>query len=87
MVGTTLHPRLFAARLGIRIILRKDPPFRIAVASDRVFCAWHPNRCVRRARMWEGVAACLLEKAGLGWSEDTAIVLGARLSIGAPPIS
>jgi hypothetical protein len=87
MAGKTLHPRRFAARLGIRIALRCDPPFRIAVTRDRVFCAWHSDRRVRRARMWEGLAACLLERAGLAWSEDAALALGARLSIGAPPIS
>ncbi len=87
MAGLTLHPRRFAARLGIRISLRKDPPFRIAVVANRVFCAWHPDRRVRRARMWTGVAACLLENTGRGWSEDSALALGARLSIGAPPIS
>lgn len=88
VVGTTaLHPRRFAARLGIRIRLREDLPFRIAATADMAICAWHPDRRVRRARMWEGVAACLFERAGISWSEDSVQILGARLSIGAPPIS
>lgn len=87
MAGMGLHPRLFAARLGIRLMLRRDPPFRIAATTDRAICAWHADRRILRARMWEAVAACLLERAGGGWSEDSALALGARLSIGLPPIS
>lgn len=87
MAGKVLHPKLFAARLGIRVALRRDPPFRIAVTADRVVCAWHPDRRVRRARMWEAVAGALFERAGVDWSEDAAVALGARLSIGSPSIS
>lgn len=87
MVGEPLHPKRFAARLGIRVTLRKSLPVRVAASADRAFCAWHPDRRVRRARMWEAVAACLLERAGVAWDEDGALALGARLSIGSPPIS
>jgi hypothetical protein len=82
-----LHPRLFAERLGIRVTLLRDPPFRIAATSRHAVCAWHRNRAVRRARMWEAVAGALFERAGVSWSEDSAQAYGARLSIGSPPIS
>jgi hypothetical protein len=87
MAGTTLHPRRFAARLGIRVTLVADPPFRIAATRDRAVCAWHADKRVRRARMWDGVAACLFERAGVCWSEDSAQAFGAHLSIGLPLFS
>lgn len=87
MSGTSLHPRRYAARLGIRISVLRDPPFRIAATGEHAVCAWHGNRLVRRARMWEAVAASLFERAGVSWTEDAAQAYGARLSIGSPPIS
>lgn len=87
MAGTTLHPRRFAGRLGIRVTLRKDVPFRIAATPNLAVCAWHADRRVRRARMWEGVAACLFERAGVCWSEHSASALAARLAIRSQPIS
>jgi hypothetical protein len=76
----------FAEELGISLGECSDAPFRIAVAVDSVICAWDPDPNVREARAWEGLAGCLLERAGVPWSETAALSLAARLRLGEPHI-
>jgi hypothetical protein len=75
-----------AEELGISLGECSDAPFRIAVALDSVVCAWDPDPGVREARAWEGLAGCLLERAGVAWSETAALSLAARLRMGVPKI-
>jgi hypothetical protein len=71
-----------AEELGITLGECPDAPFRFAVALDSVVCAWDPDPVVREARAWEGLAGCLLERAGVQWSELAALSLAARLKLG-----
>jgi hypothetical protein len=75
-----------ARELGISLGECRDAPFRIAIAINTVVCAWDPDPRVREARAWEGLAGCLLERAGVRWSETAAQSLAARLRIGDPTI-
>lgn len=71
-----------AEELGVSLSECQDAPFRFAVALDSVICAWDPDPRIREARAWEGLAGCLLERAGVPWSENAAMSLAARLKLG-----
>jgi hypothetical protein len=71
-----------AKELGITLGQCADAPFRFAVASDSVICAWDPDPSVREARAWQGLAGCLLERAGVPWTETAALSLAERLKLG-----
>jgi hypothetical protein len=71
-----------AEELGISLGVCTEAPFRFAVALDSVVCAWDADPRVREARAWEGIAGCLLERAGVPWSETAALSLAARLKLG-----
>jgi hypothetical protein len=71
-----------AEELGVALTECRDAPFRFAVAMDSVVCGWDPDPGVREARAWEGLAGCLLERAGVSWSEMSVLSLAARLKLG-----
>lgn len=71
-----------AEELGITLSECEQAPFRIAVALNSVVCAWDPDPRVREARAWEGLAGCLLERAGVAWSETACLSLAARMKLG-----
>lgn len=73
----------FARDLGVALLMLTDAPFRVGCTADTVVCAWHDDERVREARAWEGLAQLLLTRAGVSWTEDAAICLGARLRAGA----
>jgi hypothetical protein len=71
-----------AEELGVSLGECPDAPFRFAVALDSVVCASHPDPVVMEARAWEGLAGCLLERAGVPWTENAAMSLAARMKLG-----
>lgn len=77
------NPWEMAQELGISIRSVRDVPFVIAANSDTALVAWHPDERVRTARAWDGLARCMLTRAGRRWSEDDALRFAARLRIGA----
>jgi len=74
--------RDFAVDMGVALLVLTDAPFRVGCTADTVVCAWHDDERVREARAWEGIAQLLLTRAGVSWSENEAICLGARLRVG-----
>jgi hypothetical protein len=84
MVG--FNPRDVAKELGIVVRGCRWASFRVGSNGDFVAYAWHPDRRVREARMWEGIAQVVLTRAGVPWSEATALCLAASLKVWTPAI-
>ncbi len=76
------NPLRVASELGIAVSGSLGAPFRVGSNGDEVTYAWHPDRRVRDARIWEGIAQVVLTRAGVRWSENSALCFAARLKMG-----
>ena len=74
-------PIVVARELGITVAECDAVTWRVGSTVDAVFYARSADDRVRRARIWEGIAQCLLTRAGAPWSEDDAVMLAAELKI------
>lgn len=76
------NPWEVAEEMGIDLRSAHEVPWTVATTRDTAIIAWHPDPLVVVARAWDGVARCLLTRAGVPWSEDEALLLAARLRVG-----
>jgi hypothetical protein len=76
------NPRALARELGITVRGQRHLSFRVGTHADGIVYGWHPDPRIRDARIWEGIAQCILTRAGVAWSEDYALSLAARMKLG-----
>lgn len=72
-------PLEFAEALGIEVTAAVGLPFRVGSDGDRIIYCWDPAHQVRDARLWEGIAQCILTRSGIPWSEGWALRLARQL--------
>lgn len=78
-VSGHLTPYMYAEMRGISIVVHGGLPSTVASNGDTVICSPHCDERVAIARAWEGIAQCLLTRAGRRWSAREAKQLGLRL--------
>jgi hypothetical protein len=78
-----LDPVAVAGELGITVAKTDSSTWRVGSTLTTVIYATHADQRVCDARIWEGIAQCLLTRQGVPWCEDDAIVLAAELKVSA----
>lgn len=68
--------RDIARELGIDIVEVSGAPWLVGSSGDTVVCRAGATEPVRQARIWEGIAQCLLGRLGVPWTEGQARDLG-----------
>lgn len=72
-------PEKLAKRLGVAVTFTDGASFCVATWESRMVCSWHPDSNVREQRVWEGLAQCLLNRAGIAWSNELALTVASLL--------
>lgn len=80
--GEVLDPLSFARSEGIHVHECLSLPWEVASDGVTVLVLRHHDRRVQTARVWEGIAQCLLMRSAGGWSVDEVLQLAARLKLG-----
>lgn len=73
-------PRVLAQELGIDVCCSDGLPFLVGSDATGIIYRWDACPMVRDERVWEGIAQCVLTRAGIPWSERRAKRLALKLS-------
>lgn len=80
--AVALNPLDIAKDLGIEIIAMYGVCWLVGSTSDAILYCWDPLPSVRYARIWEGLAQCLLTRFGGVWTASDARAFANRLRLG-----
>lgn len=80
-----MGPFEFATLIRVQIVKGRWP-WAVASDGDRVFLTDHDDPRVVEARLWEGVAQCLLTRRGVPWSAEQAQEFGAFMRCNSPTL-
>lgn len=69
-----------ARDLEIEVIELRNLPWLVSSVGDTVLFRGDVSGAVEQARIWEGIAQCLLSRLGVEWTATQAGALGAWLS-------
>lgn len=75
------NPYVLAAALGLRVLFGDDLPWDVAADADTVLARSDSDERVRRARVWLGIACCILTRSGSDWSEADAESLAEKIRL------
>ncbi len=70
-----------ARDLGIEVIELRNAPWLVSSVGDTILFLRSSSASIGQARIWEGVAQCLLTRLGVEWTATQARALGASLSL------
>ena len=78
-------PYAFAEGLGINVCWAFELPFLVGSSGENtVFYRWDSDPTVRAERAWEGIAQCIMTRAGVEWSAPEAALFAKKLRRLAP---